>query len=183
MLESEQQRYSKFEESIRACLQRYSLLTEHSFLFNSFLHINRVPTMSWLAWQGKRMPLYGWTIGTFFLNATGLCSFSIQGNIVVRDSAFWPRPKNVVHHFHVLLYYNELCTYTARFKTCQENSIFFCRCLCFTDHRIVSFQRLESYYFAWHPVLIMMIMLTFYIGRRRRVDPQSFVVWRAWLCR
>lgn len=31
-----------------------------------FLHINRVPTMSWLAWQGKRTPLYGWTIGTFF---------------------------------------------------------------------------------------------------------------------
>ena len=124
MLESEQQRYSKFDEPIRACLQRYPQLTEHSFLFNSFLHINRVPPISWLAWQGKRMPLYGWTIGTFFLNATGLCSFSIQGNIVVRDSAFWPRPKNVVHHFHVLLYYNELCSYTARFKTCQENSIF-----------------------------------------------------------
>ena len=96
MLESEQQRYSKFDEPIRACLQRYPQLTEHSFLFNSFLHINRVPPISWLAWQGKRMPLYGWTIGTFFLNATGLCSFSIQGNIVVRDSAFWPRPKNVI---------------------------------------------------------------------------------------
>ena len=32
--------------------------------------------------------------------------------------------KIVVHHSHVLFYYNELCSYTARFKTCQENSIF-----------------------------------------------------------
>ena len=65
----------------------------------------------------------------------------------------------------LLLYYNKLCSYTARFKTCQDNSIFSVYA-CFTDHRIVSFQRLESYYFAWHLVLIMTIILvsfeTFY---------------------
>ena len=98
----------------------------------------------------------------FFRNLPPLSIISPSANVFWYC---WPRPKNVVHHSHVLLYYNELCSYTARLKTCQENSIFsvYAR---FTDHRIVSFQRLESYYFAWHLVLIMMIMLvsfeTFY---------------------
>ena len=98
----------------------------------------------------------------FFRNLPPLSIISHSANVFWYC---WPRPKNVVHHSHVLLYYNELCSYTARLKTCQENSIFsvYAR---FTDHRIVSFQRLESYYFAWHLVLIMMIMLvsfeTFY---------------------
>ena len=98
----------------------------------------------------------------FFRNVPPLSIISPSANVFWYC---WPRPKNVVHHSHVLLYYNELCSYTARLKTCQENSIFsvYAR---FTDHRIVSFQRLESYYFAWHLVLIMMIMLvsfeTFY---------------------
>ena len=98
----------------------------------------------------------------FFRNLPPLSIISPSANVFWYC---WPRPKNVVHHSHVLLYYNELCSYTARLKTCQENSIFsvYAR---FTDHRIVSFQRLESYYFAWHLVLIMMITLvsfeTFY---------------------
>ena len=98
----------------------------------------------------------------FFRNLPPLSIMSPSANVFWYC---WPRPKNVVHHSHVLLYYNELCSYIARLKTCQENSIFsvYAR---FTDHRIVSFQRLESYYFAWHLVLIMMIMLvsfeTFY---------------------
>ena len=98
----------------------------------------------------------------FFRNLPPLSIISPSANVFWYC---WPRPKNVVHHSHVLLYYNELCSYTARLKTCQENSIssVYAR---FTDHRIVSFQRLESYYFAWHLVLIMMIMLvsfeTFY---------------------
>ena len=98
----------------------------------------------------------------FFRNLPPLSIISPSANVFWYC---WPRPKNVVHHSHVLLYYNELCSYTARLKTCQENSIFsvYAR---FTDHRIVSFQRLESYYFAWHLVLIMIIMLvsfeTFY---------------------
>ena len=52
MLGSEEQRYSKFKEPIRARLQRYPLLTEYSFPFNSYLHINRVLSVKWL-YQGK----------------------------------------------------------------------------------------------------------------------------------
>ena len=102
MLESEQQRYSKFDEPIRACLQRYPQLTEHSFLFTSFLHINRVPPISWLVWQGKRMPLYGWTIGTFFKCNRALFFFNSRlhcGQIL----RFLASPKKL--SFIILMYF------------------------------------------------------------------------------
>ena len=82
MFRSEKQRYSKFEESGTACLQCFPLLTKHSFLFKSFLHINRVLTMSWLH-RGKANAIVWMDNRNFFLNAVAFCSFSILGYIVV----------------------------------------------------------------------------------------------------
>ena len=79
ILGSEQHRYSKFEEPSRACLQGFPLLTEHSILFNSFFML--IGFLCWTLYiEGKRMPLYGWTIATFYKRNSALLFFNSRSH-------------------------------------------------------------------------------------------------------